>query len=291
MYDDAATGPPPGVPGGPAATTLDPIAIPHPPTIGEVHSPNASVCPFLRAIDEDDSLGLPIETPDPANRCAALREAVPQSLRQQELVCLASGHVNCPRYLRGSLGTNDPPRRTPGSRSVTPAILASLTLFAFAFALSIGFVVANGGLVLSAAPKATPGGAVLGEIESSSPTAASTPVLTAVPAPTPTASPSPSPSPTPAPTPIASPTPLATPEPTPRPSVKPTTRPTSNRYALLSPCADRANCYVYVIRSGDNLFSIANYFGVSLSTVEAWNPWTQNGLVVGRGLRIPPPTR
>ena len=46
----------------------------------------------------------PSKRPTPANRCAALREAVPQSLRQQELVCLTTGHVNCPRYLRGALG-------------------------------------------------------------------------------------------------------------------------------------------------------------------------------------------
>ena len=60
---------------------------------------------------------------------------------------------------------------------------------------------------------------------------------------------------------------------------------------MLTSCPNTPNCYVYVVRSGDNLFSIANYFGVSLNTVKAWNPWTQNGLVVGRGLRIPPPTR
>jgi LysM repeat protein len=46
-----------------------------------------------------------------------------------------------------------------------------------------------------------------------------------------------------------------------------------------------------VIRSGDNLYSIANYFGVSQTRVEAMNPWVSNGLVVGRSLRIPTPTR
>jgi hypothetical protein len=45
------------------------------------------------------------------------------------------------------------------------------------------------------------------------------------------------------------------------------------------------------VRSGDNLTSIANYFGVSLAKVRAMNPWTSGGLTVGRGLRIPPPTR
>jgi hypothetical protein len=286
VYDEPATGPTPGNPAAPAATVREPIAVLDSPAVGDDRSPNPAVCPFLRAIDEDLALGLPVEAPDPANRCAALLEPVPQSLRQQELVCLASGHVNCPRYLRGSLGTNDPPTRPPGSRSVTPAILASLTLFALAFALSVGFVVANGGLVLSAAPTPTMGGAVLGEIESSPPSAAPTSVMTA--APPPTASPTPTPSPTPAPTP--SPTPAATPEPTPTPTARPT-RPASNRYALLKPCPDQPDCYIYAIRSGDNLYSIVNYFGVSFNTVQAWNPWTKSGLVVGRGLRIPPPTR
>ena len=283
MYDDPETDPLPGVPAGPSAAAPDPVTIPLAPAIGDYRSPNPAVCPFLRAIDEDDALGLPVEAPDPANRCAALTEPVPQSLRQQELVCLASGHVNCPRYLRGSLGTDDPPRRPPRTGTVTPAIFASLALFALAFALSVGFVIANGGLMLSAAPTATVVGAVLGEIESSPPTPGPTPLPTALPAPT--ASPSPSPTPTPVPTPAASPTPAATSAATPKP------KPTSNRYALLKPCPDQSNCYIYVVRSGDNLYSIANYFGVSFNTVQAWNPWTKSGLVTGRGLRIPTPTR
>ncbi|MFL5676953.1 MAG: LysM peptidoglycan-binding domain-containing protein [Chloroflexota bacterium] len=60
---------------------------------------------------------------------------------------------------------------------------------------------------------------------------------------------------------------------------------------LLSSCSDTPRCYVYRIRSGDNLYSIANYFGVPLSTVKAMNAWTASGLKVGRELRVPPPTR
>ena len=282
MYDDPATGPRPDVPAPPTTAALEASGTSRPPAIGEDRSPNASTCPFLHAIDEDDLLGLPIEAHDPANRCAALHEPVPQSLRQQELVCLTSGHVNCPRYLRGSLGTNEPPLRRPGSRSMTPAIFASLALFALAFAASVGFVVANGGLVLSAASaRPTNAGAVLAEVETSPPTAAPTVVVTPAPTPLPTVSPTPSASPTPSPTPSA----------TPKPTAKPTTRPKSNRYALLKACPDQPNCYIYTVRSGDNLYSIANYFGVSYDTVRAWNPWTKNGLVVGRGLRMPPPTR
>ncbi len=52
------------------------------------HATTERVCPFLRVIAEDGTPGPPIEDPDPANRCVALHEPVPQSLRQQELVCL-----------------------------------------------------------------------------------------------------------------------------------------------------------------------------------------------------------
>ena len=53
----------------------------------------------------------------------------------------------------------------------------------------------------------------------------------------------------------------------------------------------KAGSRTYVVRSGDNMTSIANYFGVSLTRVKAMNPWVQSGLTIGRGLRIPPPTR
>ena len=72
----------------------------------------------------------PVEVPDPVNRCAALHDAVPQSMRQQELVCLTSGHVNCPRYLRGAHAagrTARPRRRQPGRRPrPSPASVAVL---------------------------------------------------------------------------------------------------------------------------------------------------------------------
>ena len=103
MYNDPAAGESPRGPIRP-----DDGAAPGPDTAARatLHADRVSdprVCPFLRVIDDGERLGPPIEAPDPANRCAALREPVPQSLRQQELVCLSSGHVNCPRYLRGGL--------------------------------------------------------------------------------------------------------------------------------------------------------------------------------------------
>lgn len=301
MHDDPATGPPPHVLDQPDDhSALGSIETGRPATIGEDRSPNAWVCSFLRAIDEDGVLGLPVESPDPANRCAALRGPVPQSLRQQELVCLTSGHVNCPRYLRGSIGASEPPKRVSATRTVTPATAGALAVFTLAFVVSVGFVVSNGGLVLSAAGP-TPGasGSVLAEVETAAPTAAPTaeptPVATPLPSSSPTSSstptPSSSPSPTPTPTPSPSRTPTPTPTSTPKPTATSTPKPTSNRFALLTPCPNTPSCYIYVIRSGDNLYSIANYFGVSLAKVQAMNPWIKSGLQVGRGLRIPPPTR
>jgi LysM repeat protein len=49
---------------------------------------------------------------------------------------------------------------------------------------------------------------------------------------------------------------------------------------------------LYTIRSGDNLFSIGRYFGVSLETIRRLNPWTRTqGIRAGRQLVLPPPTR
>lgn len=284
MHDDPAAGTQPHVLGPVAGHGASGSSVrTRTPAIGE-RSPNARVCPFLRAIDENATLGLPVEAPDPANRCAALHDAVPQSLRQQELVCLTNAHLNCPRKLRGSLITRQRAKPAPTSPAVTPAIAVAMIVLAVAFLVSLGFVVGNGGLVLSAAaPTPTAPGDSLGEVETpvptGSPTLAATPGPTPEPTPVATASPSLIPSPTPTASPTATPTPNTTP------------KPTSNRFALLKPCPDASNCYLYVVRSGDNLYSIANYFGVPLKTIQARNPWTQNGLTVGRSLRLPRPTR
>jgi hypothetical protein len=264
---------------------------------------HAWVCPFLRAVDVEDQVLAPIETPDVANRCAALSDPVPQSLRQQELVCLTSGHVNCPRYLRGAVGLNEvestvregrslrPAVVLPGRPSVSPAILASLGVLVVAFFASVSFVVARGGLELSAAATPGPSSGGVAAVASATPSAEASPVAAT---PTPTAPPTPSPSapPTPAPTPppTPTPTPARTPQPTPEPTPSP--EPTSARYALLEACPNEPRCWIYTVRRGDNLFSIANYFGVSLEAVYARNPWTRTeNLRAGQELRLPPPTR
>jgi hypothetical protein len=86
----------------------------------EFRSLDPRVCPFIRGIEDSGALTMPLDAPDAVNRCAALREPVPQSLRQQELVCLTGGHVNCPRYLRGAMVAEEDVRRPGGRRPTLP---------------------------------------------------------------------------------------------------------------------------------------------------------------------------
>jgi LysM repeat protein len=232
-----------------------------------------TTCPFFRRETADGTLGRPIEMPDLINRCAAYGAPVPQSLRQQELVCLTTRHVDCPRYVRAAA----PPSRARQAPRVSRAILAAIAILLVSAVGSFGFILARGGLAMPQAPGAT------GEVAAATGTPAPTAVA-AVPtaSPSPTPEPSPSPTPTPAPTPI--PTPAATPAPTPAPS--------SDRYALLQPCPDKPDCWIYTVRKGDNLTGIAKYFGIPLQTVRDLNPWTETkGLEPGQKLILPPPTR
>lgn len=253
-------------------------------------SPNLEVCPFLRAVGTGAVIGLPIEAPDVANRCAALHEAVPQSLRQQELVCLTSGHINCPRYLRGALVASEAPAGRIRTRpALTPAITVALGVLALSFIVSFAFVVANGGLTLpvaavAASPSPSGTSVAVGPTADPGPSASPSPSVAATPVP---ASPVPATA-----TPAATQTPIATAASTPRPTPTSKPKPTSDRFDLLTRCPNKPNCWIYVVRSGDNLYSIANYFGVSLERVKALNPWTRTErLRAGRQLILPTPTR
>jgi len=250
------------------------------------------VCPFFR-YEHEGTLVAPLQVPDDGNRCAAIGVARPQSLRQQELVCLKSAHADCPRYLRGAMTVRTkPPRRRP---PVPRATVAALMILVLSAGISFGFVVQRGGIDLPVAGADAVATGVA-EVGSSSPAVSEPPMtpaptvsqaassaVEATPSPTlePTDSPSPSPTLKPTPTPTLSPTP------------EPTPSPTSDRYKLLDPCPDKADCYIYTIRSGDNLYSIANYFGISMSTIYNWNPKYANGahLRPGDQIRMPPPTR
>jgi hypothetical protein len=209
------------------------------------------------------------------------------------------------------MALQDPEAAARGS-AVPRATLAAILVLVLSAGISFGFVVQRGGIELPAAgttPTSTlialeppPSETPFSE-PSSDPTAAPSTVASLEPSPSVEASPSPSPSavptasptpsPTPAPTPTLAPTVAPTVAPTTAPTPKPTKKPTSDRFKLLVACPDRPNCWIYTTRSGDNLYSIAHYFGISQSTIYAWNPRYANGahLRVGDQIRMPPPTR
>ena len=171
---------------------------------------------------------------------------------------------------------------------MSPAMLGSLVVLVMALTASVAFVLARGG-ALSIGPTGSPGASAA--VAAVSPSPAS---LAPVPSPSVVAVATPTPSPTPTPT----PTPTATPSPTPRPTPEPTPRrtprpaPTSDRYQLLRACPGTPRCWIYTVRSGDNVYSIARYFGVSMDSIYARNPWLRDsGLRAGQQLRLPPPTR
>lgn len=276
---------------GPSGEQTD-IGASHFPVFAE-SSLNPAVCPFLRSVT-DDGLGPPFESPDPRNRCAAIGQPAPQSGRQQELVCLTRGHSNCPRYLRGAMVLGEPAGARVVASGPSAAVLGAAVALAVAASLSVGFLLVRGGFDLALASPSpnqvaivdpSPGPTSSGVALTPSPPPASTPS----PSPTESAAPSPTPSPTPIPTVATSPTPPVTPTVTP----KPTAAPTSNRYAYLNPCPSTPDCWVYTVRSGDNLQSIVNWFGVPYATVIRMNPQISDPTEIRAGdkVRMPPPTR
>lgn len=173
-------------------------------------------------------------------------------------------------------------RRLVRDASTMLVVLGAVVILAFG---TTG-VLTPAGSVLEAT--ATPGrpatGAALGSL-------AETPVVR---------TPRPSPAPTAAAETTVPSEPLSTMPPavtaTPQPSavaVKPPPRATSDRMAVLTRCPDRRDCYIYVVRRGDNLVSIANWFGIPYETVLGLNPQIPDPSNVHAGNRIglPTPTR
>jgi hypothetical protein len=274
-----------------------PVAtVPLEPALDPARSSDPSVCPFLRR-DFGGTLLEPATVPGMEHACIAVGEPRPQSLRQQELVCLRVAHADCPLYLRGT----SVPARSRRVPAIPGATLVALVILVLSAALSFAFVVQRGGISMPVVGESPTSVAVVATSTPEPPAGTQAPASVAVeptpsPAPSPSVAPSPTASPaaspTPPPSPTPSPAPTATATPTPRPTAKPSATPKSDRYALLRPCPDRKKCYIYAIRSGDNLFSIARYFGHSLSTIYRWNPQYPGArLRAGDPIRMPPPTR
>lgn len=242
-------------------------------------SPDPSICPFLRLEDANGALGRPSVQVDQGHRCAARLPAVALAERQQEVVCLQAAHHDCPRYLRGTLVLPVVDPGAPTARRIPRATIGAVGILAVALIVAIASLVRNGEPIV-------PGGIV------SSPTPGSTTAAAASPTPVPSsdASTSPSQRPTAEPS-VANPSPP--PSSAASPSIAATPVPTSDRYALLEPCPDRPDCYIYTVRAGDNLTSIGLYFGVPFDTVLRLNPWIKNPAIIRKGDRIvlPPPTR
>ena len=111
-------------------------------------SPKPDTCPFLRTIDASGSAAPPIEAVDGTNRCVAVGEPAPQSARQQQLVCLTTGHINCPRYLRGALVAGDTPAAASPRKTPSTPVIASALLLIAAASMSVGFLLVRGGFDL-----------------------------------------------------------------------------------------------------------------------------------------------
>ncbi len=246
-----------------------------------------AICPYLAREGPDGALGPAVPTVDSAHRCTALADAVPQSARQQELVCLTAAHANCPRFLRGRQLVEAVPV-VPVRQPISPAVIIAALVFVAAIAASFGFLAVRGGFDLalspsspsdvSAASNPAPSDGFVGSsvAPATPPSSGAAPTAgSSQPAPTPSPSPAVTPSPTPSPTPVRTPKP----------------KPTSDRFAVLTECPATPNCWIYVIRSGDNLVSIANWFGVDYDRMRAMNPNLRVPIHAGDRLRIPTPTR
>ena len=256
-------------------------------------------CHFLRSVSADGRLTEAQRTAVPTHRCAAFGDPLPLSLRQQELVCLQRVHVSCPRYVRGTLLSNESqaaPEEEEQKRQVP-----ILTI------LGVGMVVLAVYVLLAAVLALPPfgRGAAAPIIAAASPSKSPSPSATIRATPSPTPRQTPTPVVTASASAVASATPSPTPTATPTPAASATWPPgaTASRMDLLVLCTDQSDCYLYKVRGAgpppsgngssvaDTVPAIAKWFGVSASKVLEMNPWAASGINPGDELKIPPPTR
>jgi hypothetical protein len=183
--------------------------------------------------------------------------------------------------------TGHPLRSRPGRGLPLPTLIAAAILVV-ALVAAFSFTAMRGGIDLAAAPGPTASATPATPATTAAPAAAAT----ALPASTPTAVPTaaatgPGPTPTVAPA-TTSPGP-ATPLPTASARPSPPPAPADPRYAGLKPCPDRPDCYLYVVRRGDTLSSIAAFFDVSLRAIRNLNADLENPSIirVGQKIRVP----
>ncbi len=231
-------------------------------------------CFFLVEADSDSSFATLDESGFPALECRAFPEGMAVSERQRDLVCLTRVHMTCPRYLRANAAVAEVPVEEKRGRATQ--FLSALFDGALVISLVVIALVAAAALVspltrpIAANPTQPPGGGVASA-------AAGTPSAGI----TTSAGPG-----------------LRTPVPSPSrtgPRSSPSWPPgaTASRMTLVKACSDRANCYLYTVRRGENLKRIALFFGVSIDAILAMNPTITNPDYVqaGQTIRIPPPTR
>jgi LysM repeat protein len=162
-----------------------------------------------------------------------------------------------------ALGDGDTPSESaaPASRGPSAAVLAA-TLFLIGSALlSVSFMFTRGNL--------------------DGPGASPSPSQVAIASPTPPApTPSPSTEPTSAPSPSVEPTLSATPSLTPNPLL-----------ALLEPCPDKPDCYIYTVKTDDSLARISRRFRIPVDTILELNPWITDANIIHPGdkITLPPP--
>lgn len=180
----------------------------------------------------------------------------------------------------------------PASRPM-PTIVAAIILV-IALGAAFLFTTSRGGLSMPGGGSSAPGTAAGSGVPGASTANPTVEPVPASPAPSVSASAAAAPTMTPAPSTVRSPTP----GPTARPSAAPTTGPAQTpspspppAFAGLDACPDRVGCYLYRIRSGDNLTLVALRFGITLTALRAANPGIVDPSLIHVGdlIRVPVP--
>ena len=141
-------------------------------TVEDGRSADPAVCPFLR-LDAGGTLLAPYHSPADEHQCVAYGGPRPQSLRQQELVCLRAEHVDCPRYLRGQAELGGLAATSRPGASMPRATVAAVLILVLSAGVSFGFVIQRGGIDLPVVGAVTPTSSPIAIV--TTPTPASTP--------------------------------------------------------------------------------------------------------------------